>query len=86
MNIDKPENPPLLDVLSLENYYSAVQTLAEINLIQGLSVKLPQSCLYEEETREQSDTQRWHDFRAQRLSSCKFVHERLTQSLAVISE
>ena len=46
--------------------------MAEINFIEGLSVSLEQSCLYEEETREQSDTQKWHDLRAQRLSSSKF--------------
>lgn len=72
MNIDGPENPPAFDVPSLENHYLFVPKLAEINFIEGLSVSLEQSCLYEEETREQSDTQKWHDLRAQRLSSSKF--------------
>ena len=72
MNIDGPENPPAFDVPSLENHYSAVLTLAEINFIDGLGVSLAQSCLYEEETREQSDTQKWHELRAHRLSSSKF--------------
>ena len=72
MNIDGPENPPAFDVPSLGNYYLFVLTLAEMNFIEGLSVSLTQSCLYEEETREQSDTQKWHDLRAQRLSSSKF--------------
>ena len=71
INIDTPENPPAFDVPSLENHYSAVPTLAEINFIDGLSVSLAQSCLYEE-TREQCDTQKWHELRAQRLSSSKF--------------
>jgi len=51
MNIDGPENPPAFDVPSLENHYSAVLTLAEINFVDGLSVSLAQSCLFEEETR-----------------------------------
>ena len=70
--MDRPENPPAFDVLSLGNYYLFVPTLEEKNFIEGLSVSLAQSCLYEEETRKQSDTQKWHDFRAQRLSSSKF--------------
>ena len=85
-NIDGPENPPAFDVPSLENHYSAVPTLAEINFIEGLSVSLAQSCLYQE-TREQSDTQKWHDLRAQRLSSSKFkdvcVRKADFESLAV---
>ena len=72
MNIDGPENPPPFDVPSLGNYYLFVPTVAEINFVEGLSVSLAQSSLYEEETREQSDTQKWHDLRAQRLSSSKF--------------
>ena len=52
--------------------YTFVPTLAELNFAEGLSVSQAQSCLYEEETREQSDTQKWHDLRAQRLSSSKF--------------
>ena len=87
MNIDGPEHPPPFDVPSLENNYSAVPTLAEINFIEGLCVSLAQCGLYEEETREQSDTQKWHDLRAQRLSSSKFkdvcVRKADFESLAV---
>lgn len=72
MNIDGPENPPPFDVPSLGNHYLFVPTLAEINFVEGLSVSIAQFSLYEEETREQSDTQKWHDLRAQRLSSNKF--------------
>ena len=72
MNIDGPDKPPAFDVPSLGSYYLFVPTLAEINFVEGLSVSLAQSCLYEEETGEQSDTQKWHDLRAQRLSSSKF--------------
>ena len=72
MNIDGPDKPPAFDVPSLGSFYLFVPTLAEINFVEGLSVSLAQSCLYEEETREQSDTQKWHDLRAQRLSSSKF--------------
>ena len=86
MNIDGPDNPPAFDMPSLENHYSAVLTLAEINFVDGLSVSVAQSCLYEE-TREQSDTQKWHELRAQRLSSSKFkdvcVRKADFESLAV---
>lgn len=40
--------------------------------MEGLCVTQAQSNLNEEETREQADTQKWHDLRAQRLSSSKF--------------
>ena len=39
--------------------------------MEGLCVTQAQSNLYEEETLEQADTQKWHDLRAQRLSSHK---------------
>ena len=71
INVDGPE-APAFDLPVLENQYAFVPTLQELNFIEGLSVSLEQSCLYEEETREQSDTQKWHDLRAQRLSSSKF--------------
>ena len=58
--------------IRMYNYYTFVPTLAELNFAEGLSVSQAQSCLYEEETREQSDTQKWHDLRAQRLSLSKF--------------
>ena len=72
MNVDGPEKPPAFDLPVLENQYEFVPTLEELNFIDGLRVSQAQSCLYEEETREQSDTQKWHDLRAQRLSSSKF--------------
>ncbi len=43
--IDGPEHPPAFDVPSLENNYSPVPTLAEINFIEGLCVSLAQSGL-----------------------------------------
>ena len=51
--------------------YSFVPSLEQLNFMEGLCVTQAQSNLYEEETLEQADTQKWHDLRAQRLSSHK---------------
>lgn len=72
INVEGPQEPPPFGVPLLKSNYTFVPTLAELNFAEGLSVSQAQSCLYEEETREQSDTQKWHDLRAQRLSSSKF--------------
>ncbi|XP_022810646.1 uncharacterized protein LOC111347689 [Stylophora pistillata] len=72
INVEGPQEPLPFGVPLLKNNYTFVPTLAELNFAEGLSVSQAQSCLYEEETREQSDTQKWHDLRAQRLSSSKF--------------
>nr|XP_058970809.1 uncharacterized protein LOC131797196 [Pocillopora verrucosa] len=72
INVEGPQEPLPFGVPLLKSNYTFVPTLAELNFAEGLSVSQAQSCLYQEETREQSDTQKWHDLRAQRLSLSKF--------------
>ena len=72
MNIDGPEKPLAFDLPELVSQYSFVPSLEQLNFMEGLCVTQARSYLYEEETQEQADTQKWHDSRAQRLSSSKF--------------
>ena len=72
MNIDGPEKPPEFDLLEPVSQYSFEPSLEQLNFMEGLCVTQAQSNLYEEETREQADIQKWHDLRAQRFSSTKF--------------
>ncbi|CAH3142154.1 unnamed protein product [Pocillopora meandrina] len=58
INVEGPQEPPPFGVPLLKSNYTFVPTLAELNFAEGLSVSQAQSCLYEEETREQSDTQK----------------------------
>lgn len=71
VNIDGPEKPPAFDLPEHGSLYSFVPSLEQLNFMEGLCVTQAQSNLYEEETLEQADTQKWHDLRAQRLSSHK---------------
>jgi len=77
MNIDGPDNSPAFDVPSLGNCYLFVPTSAEINHAKERRVSLAQSCIYKEETREQSDTQEWHALRTQYkiLNSIVYTNE-----------
>lgn len=72
MNIDGPEKPPEFDLPEPVSQYSFEPSLEQLNFMEGLCVTQAQSNLYEEETREQADIQKWHDLRAQRFSSTKF--------------
>ena len=67
-----PEKPPEFDLPEPVSQYSFEPSLEQLNFMEGLCVTQAQSNLYEEETREQADIQKWHDLRAQRFSSTKF--------------
>ena len=66
------EKPPAFELPELVSQYSFVPSLEQLNSMEGLCITKAQSNLYEEETREQADTHKWHDLWTQRLSSSKF--------------
>ncbi|PFX15038.1 hypothetical protein AWC38_SpisGene20760 [Stylophora pistillata] len=66
------EKPPAFYLPELVSQYAFVPSPEQLHFMEELCVTKEESKLYEEETQEQADTQKWHDLRAQRLSSIEF--------------